>query len=61
MNNLKDLHTLFDFATSGQILGTHKDFLNEFGKPIEAARSADATDSELERGELAMNELQKLI
>ena len=61
MNNLKDLHTLFDFATSGQILGSHKDFLNEFGKPIEAARSTDADDNEVERGESAMQELQQLI
>lgn len=61
MNNLKDLHTLFDFATSGKVLGSHKDFLNEFGKPIEAARSADAERFEVERGESAMHELQQLI
>ena len=61
MNNLKELHTLFDFATSGRILGSHKAFLNEFGKPIEAARSKDAEDDEVERGEEAMQELQELI
>ncbi len=61
MNNLKDLHTLFDFATSGKVLGLHKDFLNEFGNPIEAARSADAEDFQVKRGESAMLELQQLI
>ena len=61
MNHIKDLHTLFDFATSGRILGSHKEFLNQFGKPIEGARSVDATDNEVEEGELAMQELQQLI
>ena len=61
MNNLKDLHTLFDFATSRKVLGSHKEFLNEFEKPIEAARSADAEDYEVERGESAMQQLQQLI
>ena len=61
MNNLKELHALFTFATSGKILGTHKDFQNDFGKPIEAARSADADDFEVKRGEEARQELQQLI
>jgi len=61
MNNLKELHTLFSFATSGKILGTHKKFQNEFGKPIEAARSADAHDHEVEKGNSAIKELQQLI
>jgi SNF2 family DNA or RNA helicase len=61
MNNLKELHTLFDFATSGKVLGTHRNFQNEFGKPIEAARSADADDREVEKGGLAMQQLQELI
>ena len=61
MNNLKELHALFNFATSGKILGTHKEFQNKFGKPIEAARSVDADTFEVERGEEAMQELQQLI
>ena len=61
MNNLKELHALFDFATSGRILGTHKDFQNDFCKPIEVARSADAADYEVERGEIAMQKLRELI
>jgi len=61
MNNLKELHALFNFATSGKILGTHKEFQNKFGKPIEAARSVDADNFEVKRGEEAMQELQQLI
>ena len=61
MNNLKEFHTLFNFATSGRILGSHKEFKNTYGKPIEAARSADAEDYEVQRGESAMKELQGLV
>jgi DNA excision repair protein ERCC-6-like len=61
MNNLKELHSLFTFATSGQVLGSHQDFRNEYGKPIEDARSADATGWEVEAGEKAMKELQDLL
>jgi len=61
MNNLNELHSLFTFATSGKILGTHKQFQTNFGRPIEAARSADAEDFEVQSGEKAMQELQQLI
>ncbi|KAG7359605.1 SNF2/helicase domain containing protein [Nitzschia inconspicua] len=61
MNNLKELHALFTFATSGRVLGSHQDFRNEFGKPIEDSRSADAADWEVEAGEKAMKELQDLL
>lgn len=61
MNNLKELHALFTFATSGKVLGTQKEFQNDFGKPIEAARSADADDLQVKRGDEAMQELQKMI
>ncbi|KAL3938543.1 MAG: hypothetical protein SGARI_001702 [Bacillariaceae sp.] len=61
MNNLKELHALFTFCTSGKILGDHRDFQNRFGSPIEAARSSDATEWEIERGEKAMMELQSIL
>jgi superfamily II DNA or RNA helicase len=61
MNNLKELHALFTFATSGKILGSHRDFQERFGNPIEAARTADAHMSEVEAGEKAMTDLQQLI
>jgi SNF2 family DNA or RNA helicase len=61
MNNLKELHALFTFATSGQILRTHREFFGKFGKPIEDARSADAAKWEVEAGEKAMKELKQLL
>jgi len=61
MNNLNELHSLFTFATSGKILGTHKQFQANFGRPIEAARSAGAEDYEVQSGEKAMKELQQAI
>ncbi|KAL3915641.1 MAG: hypothetical protein SGILL_005551 [Bacillariaceae sp.] len=61
MNNLQELHSIFTFCTSGKVLGDHRDFQDNFGKPIEAARSSDATESELERGENAMKDLQQLL
>lgn len=61
MNNLRELHALFHFATSGKVLGSHKEFQKVYGKPIEAARSADATEWEIKAGEQAMVELQRTI
>ena len=61
MNNLNELHSLFTFATSGKILGPYKEFQTNFGRPIEAARSADAEDFVVKSGEKAMQELRRLI
>jgi len=61
MNNLKELHTLFNFATSGKVLGTLQEFQKKYGKPIEAARSVDADEYMVQLGEEAMQELQQLI
>jgi DNA excision repair protein ERCC-6-like len=61
MNNLKELHALFTFASSGKILGSHKEFFAKFGKPIEDARSADAANWEVDAGEKAMTELKELL
>ena len=61
MNNLKELYTLFNFATSGKVLGTHRDFQIKYGQPIEAARVADAEEHTVKLGEEAMQELQELI
>jgi DNA excision repair protein ERCC-6-like len=61
MNNLKELHALFNFATSGKVLGTHKEFHEAYVKPIEAARSADAEEWEITAGEQAMIALQRKI
>ena len=61
MNNLKELHTLFNFATSGKVLGTLQEFQKKYGKPIEAARSVDVDEYMVQLGEKAMQELQQLI
>jgi hypothetical protein len=61
MNNLQELHALFNYATSGKVLGTHKDFQKTFGRPIETARSADANEFEIQAGEQAMADLQQTI
>ncbi len=52
---------MFNFATSGKVLGTHKEFQQTYGRPIETARSADAEDYEIDAGEQAMVELQRKI
>ena len=61
MNNLKELWALFDFATSGKVLGTLPMFKNQFSSPIEDARSADATGHTIRIGEKANQELQEKI
>ena len=61
LNNLKELWALFDFATSGQILGSSKMFTKEYAKDIEAARDRDASDSEILRGKQKNEQLQELI
>jgi hypothetical protein len=54
----KELWALFDWATSGQVLGSLKDFNSKFAKPIEAARQKYAVDSIIRNGERANKELQ---
>jgi len=61
LNNLKELWSLFDFATSGKILGTSKNFSSYYGKHIESARDRLATQGEIELGQRKNAELQSLI
>eukprot|EP00977_Amphora_coffeiformis_P005650 scaffold1189_cov194-Amphora_coffeaeformis.AAC.7 len=61
LNNLKELWSLFDFATSGKILGSSKNFSTYYGKHIEAARDRLATQGEIELGQRKNEELQTLI
>jgi hypothetical protein len=53
------LWALFDFATSGKILGDRKHFWNSFANPIEAARDVNATESIVRAGEMANQKLQE--
>ena len=40
---MKELHALFDFATSSKLLGSIKTFLNKYGDPIEEGRQRNAS------------------
>lgn len=61
MNNLKELWTLFDWTSSGQLLGELKPFIKHFAKPIEAARDKKATNHEIQEGLRKNHELQGLL
>ena len=57
-NNLKELWALFDFATSGRLLGPLRRFQNSYGDPIEAGRMKNATEWTIRTAEKANRELQ---
>lgn len=57
-NNLKELWALFDFATSGRLLGPLRRFQNSYGDPIEAGRMRNATEWTIRTAEKANKELQ---
>ena len=57
-NNLKELWALFDFATSGRLLGPLRRFQNRYGDPIEAGRMKNATEWTIRTAENANKELQ---
>ena len=57
-NNLKELWALFDFATSGRLLGPLRRFQNSYGDPIEAGRMKNATEWTIRTAEKANKELQ---
>lgn len=43
-NNMRELHALFDWATSSKLLGSIKTFLNTYGDPIEQGRQRNASE-----------------
>lgn len=61
MNNLKELWSVFDWATSGKVLGTVKNYNEYFGKTIEAARNKNASPLLIREGDRANKELQNLL
>jgi SNF2 family DNA or RNA helicase len=61
MNNLKELWSVFDFATQGKILGTLKTFNQYYGRHIEAARDRRATEGIIVLGQTKNEELQNVI
>jgi len=60
-NNLVEMWTLFDFATSGCLLGPLKRFTKDFGDPIELGRSKNATASTRQTEKKANADLQLLL
>jgi SNF2 family DNA or RNA helicase len=61
MNNLNELWTLFDWVTSGKVLGSPMRFKNDFAKLIEIAREKHATLDTIRNGECAKQKLQIIL
>ena len=61
LNRLKELWSLFDFATNGKVLGSSKEFTRYYANHIEGARDRLATQGEIELGQRKNEELQGLI
>lgn len=57
-NNVLELWSLFDFLMPG-FLGSEKEFITRFGKPILQSRDAKSSSKEQEAGALAMEALHK--
>jgi SNF2 family DNA or RNA helicase len=60
-NNMRELHTLFDWATSSKLLGSMKTFLNRYGHPIEEGRQRNASEWTVKKAAEMNTELQKLL
>jgi SNF2 family DNA or RNA helicase len=52
-NNLVELWTLFDWATSGRVLGRKSDFLKKYAEPIERGRDKNSNETTLKIAEKA--------
>ena len=61
LNNLTELWCLFDFATTGAVLGSLKSFQQDYAGPIEQARDASAGPQEMALGETKNRQLQTLL
>ena len=59
MNNLKEVWSLFDFATSSRVLGDLRHFSKYFANPIEAARDIRADAALVQHGERKNKELRE--
>ena len=58
-NNMRELHALFDWATSSQLLGSIQTFLNKYGEPIENGRQRNASDWTVKKAEEMNVKLKK--
>lgn len=60
-NNLGELHTLFNYISHGQLLGSRTAFDREVASAILAARDREATQEQRAAGDEAMKGLRQLI
>jgi len=60
-NNLRELYSLFDWVTSGKLLGSLKTFLNKYAIPIEDGRQKNASEWTIQKAAQVNDELRKLI
>lgn len=58
---LQELWSLFDWSTSGQVLGDLRSFTKNVSKPIEAARDKYASEGDVQLGARVNTELQMRI
>jgi len=60
-NSMKELHTLFDWACGGKLLGSLKTFLNKYGLPIEEGRQKNASQWTVKKAAEMNGKLQTLL
>lgn len=60
-NNMKELHSLFDWACGGKLLGSLKTFLNKYGLPIEEGRQKNASQWTIKKASEMNDKLQTLL
>ena len=60
-NNMRELHALFDWATSSKLLGSIKTFLNKYGDIIEEGRQRNASEWTVKKAAEMNVELKKTL
>ncbi|KAJ3032105.1 DNA excision repair protein ERCC-6-like [Rhizophlyctis rosea] len=60
-NNMGELHALFDYVCNGQLLGTKRSFMLNFGNHITKGEARDATDQEKADADTVAKVLRSLI
>lgn len=58
---MKELHSLFDWACGGKLLGSLKTFLNKYGLPIEEGRQKNASEWTVKKASEMNEKLQTLL
>ncbi|KAJ3054813.1 DNA excision repair protein ERCC-6-like [Rhizophlyctis rosea] len=60
-NNMGELWALFDYVCNGQLLGTKRNFMNNFGTHIKNGEARDATDQEKAQADEVAKVLRSVI